>query len=101
MVQWIFIKTPHGRVISITYRLVPIASISSIKTIDGACSSATRNNSLTSFGPSPYMKAYGGTFNGVTMLTEKIHYGLKTTKDFLYKPQTGYYHTHFMYMYTE
>ena len=36
-----------------SYRLVPTASISSMKTIDGACSSATRNNSLTNFGPSP------------------------------------------------
>jgi len=35
------------------YRFVPTASISSMKTIDGACSSATLNNSLTSFGPSP------------------------------------------------
>jgi len=30
-----------------------MASISSMKTIEGECSSATRNNSRTSFGPSP------------------------------------------------
>ena len=36
-----------------TNLLVPMASISSIKTIDGECSSATLNSSLTSFGPSP------------------------------------------------
>lgn len=30
-----------------------MASISSMKTMEGACSSATRNNSRTSFGPSP------------------------------------------------
>ena len=35
------------------YLFVPIASISSIKTMDGACSSATRNSSRTSLGPSP------------------------------------------------
>ncbi len=35
------------------YRLVPMASISSMKTMEGACSSATRNSSRTSFGPSP------------------------------------------------
>lgn len=35
------------------YLFVPMASISSINTIDGACSSATRNNSRTSLGPSP------------------------------------------------
>lgn len=35
------------------YRFVPTASISSIKTIDGACSSATLNSSRTSLGPSP------------------------------------------------
>lgn len=35
------------------YLFVPIASISSMKTMDGACSSATRNSSRTSFGPSP------------------------------------------------
>ena len=35
------------------YLLVPIASISSINTIEGACSSATLNNSLTNLGPSP------------------------------------------------
>ena len=35
------------------YLFVPMASISSMKTIDGACSSATRNSSRTSFGPSP------------------------------------------------
>ena len=36
-----------------SYRFVPMASISSMKTIEGACSSATLNNSRTSFGPSP------------------------------------------------
>ena len=36
-----------------TYLFVPIASISSINTIDGACSSETLNISRTSFGPSP------------------------------------------------
>lgn len=36
-----------------TDRLVPTASISSMKTIDGACSPATRKSSRTSFGPSP------------------------------------------------
>ena len=36
-----------------TYRLVPIASISSIKMMLGACSSAIRNSSRTSLGPSP------------------------------------------------
>lgn len=42
-----------------THLLVPIASISSMNTIDGACSSATRNNSRTSLGPSPYtMESY-------------------------------------------
>ena len=30
-----------------------MASISSMNTIEGACSSATRNSSRTSFGPSP------------------------------------------------
>jgi len=35
------------------YLLVPTASISSMKTIEGECSSATRNNSRTNFGPSP------------------------------------------------
>lgn len=34
-----------------THRFVPTASISSMNTIDGASSSATRNNSRTSFGP--------------------------------------------------
>lgn len=37
----------------IRYLFVPMASISSMKTMDGACSSATRNSSRTSFGPSP------------------------------------------------
>ena len=36
-----------------SYLFVPTASISSINTIDGACSSATLNNSLTNLGPSP------------------------------------------------
>ena len=36
------------------YLFVPTASISSMKTIEGACSSATLNISLTSLGPSPY-----------------------------------------------
>lgn len=40
------IKTFH-------YLLVPIASISSMNTIEGECSSATRNSSRTSLGPSP------------------------------------------------
>lgn len=35
------------------YLFVPTASISSINTMDGACSSATLNNSLTNLGPSP------------------------------------------------
>lgn len=35
------------------YLFVPMASISSMKTMEGACSSATRNSSRTSFGPSP------------------------------------------------
>ena len=35
------------------YLLVPMASISSMNTIDGACSSATLNSSRTNFGPSP------------------------------------------------
>ena len=35
------------------YLFVPIASISSMNTIEGECSSATRKSSLTSFGPSP------------------------------------------------
>ncbi|KAL6121287.1 hypothetical protein NUSPORA_01825 [Nucleospora cyclopteri] len=36
-----------------SYLFPPIASISSIKIIEGACASATLNISLTSFGPSP------------------------------------------------
>ena len=40
------LKKPH--------LLVPTASISSMKTMDGACSSATLNISRTSFGPSPW-----------------------------------------------
>jgi penicillin V acylase-like amidase (Ntn superfamily) len=36
-----------------SYLFVPIASISSIKTIDGDISFAVLNNSLTNFGPSP------------------------------------------------
>ena len=39
--------------IQVSHLFVPIASISSMKTIDGACSSATLNNSLTNLGPSP------------------------------------------------
>lgn len=35
------------------YLLVPMASISSMKTMEGACSSATRKSSRTSLGPSP------------------------------------------------
>jgi len=35
------------------YLLVPTASISSMKIIEGACSSAVLNISLTSLGPSP------------------------------------------------
>lgn len=35
------------------YLLVPIASISSMNTMEGACSSATLNSSRTSLGPSP------------------------------------------------
>ena len=35
------------------YRFVPMASISSMKTILGACSSATLKSSRTSLGPSP------------------------------------------------
>lgn len=38
---------------SLKYLLVPMASISSMKTIEGACSSATRKSSRTSLGPSP------------------------------------------------
>jgi len=40
-------------IIFLTYRLVPIASISSMNTILGAWSSAARNSSRTSLGPSP------------------------------------------------
>ena len=36
-----------------THRFVPMASISSIKTMEGAFSSATRKSSRTSLGPSP------------------------------------------------
>lgn len=36
------------------YLFVPTASISSMNTIEGACSSATRNISRTSLGPSPF-----------------------------------------------
>lgn len=39
--------------IIINYLFAPTASISSIKTMEGACSSATRNSSRTNFGPSP------------------------------------------------
>lgn len=35
------------------YLLVPMASISSMNTMEGACSSATLNSSRTSLGPSP------------------------------------------------
>lgn len=49
MVRWISFSPPDVE----SYRLVPTASISSINTIDGACSPATRNSSRTSFGPSP------------------------------------------------
>jgi hypothetical protein len=35
------------------YLFEPTASISSMKTIEGACSSATLKSSLTSLGPSP------------------------------------------------
>lgn len=38
---------------SLKYLLVPMASISSMKTMEGACSSATRKSSRTSLGPSP------------------------------------------------
>ena len=37
----------------LSYLLVPTASTSSINTMLGLCSSATRNNSRTNFGPSP------------------------------------------------
>lgn len=37
----------------LVYLFVPIASISSMKTMEGACSSATLNSSRTSLGPSP------------------------------------------------
>ena len=43
----------HTHTHTVTHLLLPIASISSIKTIEGECSSATRNNSRTSLGPSP------------------------------------------------
>lgn len=38
---------------SLKYLLVPMASISSMNTMEGACSSATLNSSRTSLGPSP------------------------------------------------
>jgi hypothetical protein len=44
---------PGYAIVIDSYRFVPIASISSIKTIAGAYSSATRKSSRTSFGPSP------------------------------------------------
>lgn len=40
-------------VLNSLYLLVPIASISSMKTMEGACSSATLKSSRTSLGPSP------------------------------------------------
>mmetsp|Transcript_850 Transcript_850/g.1490 ORF Transcript_850/g.1490 Transcript_850/m.1490 type:complete len:281 (-) Transcript_850:469-1311(-) len=49
IVRWISRSPPEVA----SYLLVPTASISSMKTIEGARSSATRNSSLTSFGPSP------------------------------------------------
>ncbi len=49
MVLWISRSPPELE----SYLFVPTASISSMKTMEGACSSATRNSSLTSFGPSP------------------------------------------------
>mmetsp|Transcript_64602 Transcript_64602/g.104479 ORF Transcript_64602/g.104479 Transcript_64602/m.104479 type:complete len:245 (-) Transcript_64602:711-1445(-) len=49
IVRWISRSPPDVE----SYLLVPTASISSMKTMDGACSSARRNISLTSFGPSP------------------------------------------------
>jgi len=49
IVLWISRSPPEFE----SYRFVPTASISSIKTIEGACSSATRNSSRTNFGPSP------------------------------------------------
>lgn len=51
------LERPFGHVKHIChcrhYRLVPTASISSMKTIEGACSLASLNISRTSFGPSP------------------------------------------------
>ena len=49
IVLWISLFPPE----LVSTLLCPIASISSIKTIDGECSFANLNNSLTSFGPSP------------------------------------------------
>mmetsp|Transcript_67927 Transcript_67927/g.162622 ORF Transcript_67927/g.162622 Transcript_67927/m.162622 type:complete len:202 (-) Transcript_67927:569-1174(-) len=49
IVRWISRSPPEVE----SYRLVPTASISSMNTIEGACSSARRNISRTSFGPSP------------------------------------------------
>mmetsp|Transcript_28891 Transcript_28891/g.85982 ORF Transcript_28891/g.85982 Transcript_28891/m.85982 type:complete len:264 (-) Transcript_28891:458-1249(-) len=49
MVRWISRSPPEVE----SYRLVPTASISSMKTMVGAFSSATRKSSRTSFGPSP------------------------------------------------
>ena len=49
IVRWISFSPPEVE----SYRLVPTASISSIKTMVGACSSATRKSSRTRRGPSP------------------------------------------------
>mmetsp|Transcript_5107 Transcript_5107/g.17935 ORF Transcript_5107/g.17935 Transcript_5107/m.17935 type:complete len:216 (+) Transcript_5107:68-715(+) len=49
MVLWISLSPPEVE----SYLLVPTASISSMKTIDGDISSATLKSSLTSLGPSP------------------------------------------------
>mmetsp|Transcript_31390 Transcript_31390/g.73440 ORF Transcript_31390/g.73440 Transcript_31390/m.73440 type:complete len:217 (-) Transcript_31390:602-1252(-) len=49
IVRWISLSPPEVE----SYLLVPTASISSMKTIDGALSSASLNISRTSLGPSP------------------------------------------------
>eukprot|EP01139_Manchomonas_bermudensis_P010887 Amastigsp_a341449_100.p4 type:complete len:171 gc:universal Amastigsp_a341449_100:87-599(+) len=49
MVRWISFSPPDVEL----YRFEPTASISSMNTIDGAHSSATRKSSRTSLGPSP------------------------------------------------
>mmetsp|Transcript_52679 Transcript_52679/g.87534 ORF Transcript_52679/g.87534 Transcript_52679/m.87534 type:complete len:229 (+) Transcript_52679:107-793(+) len=49
IVLWISLSPPELA----SYRLVPMASISSMKTMVGASSSATRKSSRTSLGPSP------------------------------------------------